>query len=293
MGANQFKERLKQDSFLWFGQCALSLKAPKDPVSTPQGYIYDREFILEYLLKEKKKLAEDKDKFDAQEAKKERSQKAAARAEKDAVLRQFHNTETAISVKDELGAKAHVAIEQKKVGLSRGKAQTSVEIDHVEARSKSFWAPEANTSAAPEELKKPDLIPKCPMSGKKLRLKELIPMKLERVGGVDDGPGMFCCAVSKRPITYQQAYLIKPSGIVIEDETHKQLIKGKEQMRCPLTSVRLGDRDIVKLNQGGSSFSEHSNVEMKGSLAAHGLGVGVESDGRLLKGAVGGTGMWR
>ena len=36
-------------------------------------YIYDREFILEYLLKEKKKLAEDKDKFDAQEAKKERS----------------------------------------------------------------------------------------------------------------------------------------------------------------------------------------------------------------------------
>ena len=106
MGANQFKERLKQDSFLWFGQCALSLKAPKDPVSTPQGYIYDREFILEYLLKEKKKLAEDKDKFDAQEAKKERSQKAAARAEKDAVLRQFHNTETAISVKDELGAKA-------------------------------------------------------------------------------------------------------------------------------------------------------------------------------------------
>ena len=73
MGANQFKERLKQDSFLWFGQCALSLKAPKDPVSTPHGYIYDREFILEYLLKEKKKLAEDKDKFDAQEAKKERS----------------------------------------------------------------------------------------------------------------------------------------------------------------------------------------------------------------------------
>lgn len=64
-------------------------------------------------------------------------------------------------------------------------------------------------------------------------------------------------------------------------------------MRCPLTSVRLGERDVIKLNRGGSSYAENSNVEMKGSLAAHGLGVGVESDGRLLKGTTGGTGRWR
>ena len=47
LGANQYKERLGKEAFLWFGQCALSLKAPKDPVVTPEGFVYEREYILE------------------------------------------------------------------------------------------------------------------------------------------------------------------------------------------------------------------------------------------------------
>ena len=75
----------------------------------------------------------------------------------------------------------------------------------------SFWANTATRTAAPAPLKKVVVETKCPMSGKKLRVKDLIPIKFEvtdqkkfEQGGER---GVFCCAVSKHPITHQQAVL--------------------------------------------------------------------------------------
>lgn len=293
MGANEFKERLGKEAFLWFGQCGLSLKAPKDPVATPEGYIYDREYILEYLVKKKKELAEQKERYDRQEATKEAKEKEKVKTAKEAELQKFHDAEMGITVGDSL------ATAKKKEGPTRevttsmlyGKAQQMASVDKIQAQKQSFWAPEARGAGNAEAtVKKPELIPRCPMSGKKLRLKELIPVKLERLGTVDDGPGMFCCAVSKKAITHQQAVLLKPSGVVLLEDAYEKVVKkGKV---CPVTSKKLHDGDVIKLQMGGTGFASHNEVEVRGSKAAHGLGFGMESDGRLLKGACGGTGMW-
>jgi nitric oxide synthase-interacting protein len=42
--------RLSTDSQLNFGDCALSLTPATDPVATPSGHVYSREAIVEYLL---------------------------------------------------------------------------------------------------------------------------------------------------------------------------------------------------------------------------------------------------
>merc|ERR1719316_2435998 len=63
-------DRLGTDAFLPFGYCALSCKAPKEAVATPEGHIFDKEHILEYILQKKKDLAEEAQAYGSQEAKK-------------------------------------------------------------------------------------------------------------------------------------------------------------------------------------------------------------------------------
>jgi hypothetical protein len=46
----QVKQRITTESQLPFGYCALSLQPSENPVVSPSGRIYSREFILEYLL---------------------------------------------------------------------------------------------------------------------------------------------------------------------------------------------------------------------------------------------------
>ncbi|XP_014650746.1 PREDICTED: nitric oxide synthase-interacting protein isoform X1 [Ceratotherium simum simum] len=49
--------RLSRDAVKDFDCCCLSLQPCHDPVVTPDGYLYDREAILEYILHQKKEVA--------------------------------------------------------------------------------------------------------------------------------------------------------------------------------------------------------------------------------------------
>mmetsp|Transcript_5245 Transcript_5245/g.9333 ORF Transcript_5245/g.9333 Transcript_5245/m.9333 type:complete len:133 (+) Transcript_5245:650-1048(+) len=101
------------------------------------------------------------------------------------------------------------------------------------------------------------------MSGKKLRVKDLIPVKFEvseqkllQEGG---GLGVFCCAVSKHPITHQKAVLLKPSGQVVLESVLKDCVL--KDMTCPITGKKLkGKEDILELQMGGTGFSAHNKT---------------------------------
>ncbi|PIO28511.1 hypothetical protein AB205_0016450 [Aquarana catesbeiana] len=49
--------RLSRDAVKDFDCCCLSLQPCKDPVVTPDGYIFEKEAILEYILHQKKEIA--------------------------------------------------------------------------------------------------------------------------------------------------------------------------------------------------------------------------------------------
>ncbi|CAK0817315.1 unnamed protein product [Prorocentrum cordatum] len=96
--------------------------------------------------------------------------------------------------------------------------------------------------------------------------KDLVPLKLEATdqkmldsGG---GRGVFCCAVSKHPITFQQAVVLKPSGVVVLESVLKDCVL--KDMQCPVTGKKLkGKEDILKLQMGNSGFSAHNDIEAK------------------------------
>lgn len=262
------KEVMGTDCFLPFGFCGLSLKAPKDPVVTPDGNIFDREAILECLLQQKLEIQAQQKKFDEQERKKEQRLKALDQEDELRQLEEFTRAERGLLSQDLRHKRALEQAENKQDGVPEKKLRKGelLKVDKSELRAKSFWTKEFTPTAAPTEIKKVDTTTRCPVTGKKLKVKDLISVKMDvadqKLLDQGGGKGVFCCAVSKNPIVFQQAVLLKPSGVVILESVWKDIVS--KEMKCPVTGKKLkGEEDLLKLTTGGSGFSAHNDVEAK------------------------------
>mmetsp|Transcript_59033 Transcript_59033/g.140991 ORF Transcript_59033/g.140991 Transcript_59033/m.140991 type:complete len:321 (+) Transcript_59033:74-1036(+) len=286
------KDVLGTDAFLPFGHCCLSLRPPKDAVATPDGHIYDKATILESLLQQRLDAQAENAKFEEQERKKAKVQARERLAAERKELEEFQNMDSGLSCPD---ARHKRSVET--AGLKAGEAESPekrlrqgelLQIDKSKQREKSFWAKECTPTAAQTEVKKVEVASKCPMTGKKLRVKDLIPVKFEiadeKMYEAGGGKGVFCCAVSKHPITHQQAYLIKPSGQVVLETVLKDIVM--KEMRCPVTGVKLkGEQDWMKLQMGGTGFAAHNEVEAKSSSLLRSAAMDNRLPGKHLPGA--------
>mmetsp|Transcript_34536 Transcript_34536/g.78890 ORF Transcript_34536/g.78890 Transcript_34536/m.78890 type:complete len:321 (-) Transcript_34536:50-1012(-) len=286
------KDVLGTDAFLPFGHCCLSLKPPKDAVATPEGYIYDRASILESLLQQKLDAQAGNAKFEEQEKKRAREQAIEKQAAHQKELEQFKKMDSGLDCADMRHKRT-----AGNAGLKLGEADSPekrlrqgelLQIDKSKLREKSFWAKECTPTATATEVKKVEVVSKCPMSGKKLRAKDLIPVKFEildqKMFEAGGGRGVFCCAVSKHPITFQQAYLIKPSGQVVLESVLKDCVL--KDLRCPVTGMKIkGKEDLLKLQQGGTGFAAHNEVEAKTNTLLRSAAMDNRLPGKHLPGA--------
>lgn len=60
-------QRLGGESQLPFGYCSLSLTPAEDPVVSPSGRLYSREFILEYILTKTQELKKQRMDYEEQQ----------------------------------------------------------------------------------------------------------------------------------------------------------------------------------------------------------------------------------
>ena len=56
-GYGSQSERLSKDSVKDFDCCGLTLQPCREPVITPEGYLYDKEAILEYIVSQKQEYS--------------------------------------------------------------------------------------------------------------------------------------------------------------------------------------------------------------------------------------------
>lgn len=263
--AGNRKEVLGTDAFLPFGYCCLSLKPPKEPVATPEGYIYDKQYILESLLQQKLEAQTQNQKYEEQERAKARKQQSESQQAELADIKAFEEAERGLLSQDARHSKRAMATDDGRPEKKLREGELLV-IDKAKQREKVFWAAETTPNAAPSELKKADATPRCPMSGKKLRAKELLPVKFEvtdqKMMDEGGGRGVYCCAISKHPITHQQAVLLKPSGQVVLESVLKDCVY--KDMKCPVTGIPIkGKEDVLKLQMGGTGFSAHNEIQAK------------------------------
>lgn len=244
------KVRLGKDSVKEFDCCCLTLQPCKNPVITPEGYLYDKQAVLEYILHQKKEITKQMKKFEKQKHKEEEELKELARAELESKKRTL-----------QISSEAPGAAAKQKV------AEADSISNMATVRSKqlpSFWIPSMTPAAGASKVTKPDEKVKCPMSGKPLRLKDLVTVNFTDINDRDSKTALitkqarYVCAVTNDVLGNSiPCAVLRPSGSVVTMECINKIIS--KDMVDPINGARLRDKDIIHLQRGASGFAAAGN----------------------------------
>lgn len=222
----------------------------RDPVVTPDGVLYEREAILESLLSQKKALARAAAAFEAQGEEEARAAAAASAAAERAKLAAFHSSNAGGSGGG---------------GASAGGATTGMA---------AFWIP-AKTPEATARVDKPASDTLCPATGKKLRLKELTPVRFTPTPCAAEGEGRFMCPLCKEAFTnVSRIVVLRSTGDALGEECYRRFVEPEGTYE----GRKVRPRDVVRLERGGTGFAATSKVEAE-TYTLLGVGSGL-SDNR-------------
>ncbi|GCB63898.1 hypothetical protein scyTo_0011679, partial [Scyliorhinus torazame] len=140
--------RLSKDAIKDFDCCCLSLQPCKDPVITPDGFIYEKEAILEYILHQKTEIAKKIKAYEKQKNIKKTELAELAKAEKESKVKAFLEKESTI-----------VSKPLNPFSSKEGEAQASSSTEPVqhggEKHLPSFWIPSLTPEAKASTVRKP------------------------------------------------------------------------------------------------------------------------------------------
>ena len=260
LGFGTVRARLGKDSHGDFHDCRLTNAPAVDPVVTPDGHLFGREAILEYILERKRELRKELEAWEAQEAGRERERQAAAERARRAALETFDREQ-------------NLAI--------AGGGQAGPEGPSLKT---AYWLP----SQAPEAagfVKKPKMDVLCPNSGKKLRMKDLVAVKFTRLPGGPEGRFAYMDPVTKQTLTNKDSLVVlKPTGDVMRLETYRKVVKpdgayGGKKVRekdvialVKLTGFAGNDKDKAS---AGAHFSVGLDQRHHGGGSKFGLTQGL------------------
>ena len=130
-------------------------------------------------------------------------------------------------------------------------------------KNPSFWIPDVTPQAEKTKMgAKPDKNIYCPMSGKPLKMKDLIDVKFKEIKPKDGESKKsiiarderYMCAVTSDVLNNSTPVaVLKPSGDVITVECVEKIVK--KDMLHPLTGQMLKEGDIIYLQRGGTGYS--------------------------------------
>ncbi|GLI59813.1 hypothetical protein VaNZ11_001780 [Volvox africanus] len=265
LGFGTVKERLGKDSLGNYDDCCLTLMEAKDPVITPDGHLYSKEAILENLLAQKKAIKRNLQAYETaqqQEQQKELEKKAI---EREAALISF-DRRNHLGVSEGVAARLEAAIVKEAEALRNPKessgAKSVMAIKENEDRAKdlkAFWMPSL-TPEAEVKVEKPDTDTRCPSSGNKLRMKDLVPVRWTLVPEGESGKHMD--PITKETFTNSSKLVVlTTTGDVFLKETYDKCIKPEGSY----AGKKVRDKDVIELKTGGTGFAarDGERVETK------------------------------
>ncbi|CAD2098987.1 conserved Plasmodium protein, unknown function [Plasmodium vinckei brucechwatti] len=235
--AGTLKERLGKDSMRKFEQCWICLRTSETPVSTPYGHIFCKICIVNNFLAQKKEYSKKKKEYENYIKDMDRKKKEEAfhirEKEKMKFLDDLENVHENVKKMDE--------------------KKTGVDI------SSNFWiAGNAKVKKdIDKKLKPPSNKLVCPISGKPIKMSELITINPEVIDQNDTINGNWVCSFSKKNIDHNKAVLIKKTGQIILKSVFEKFIYGKKNS----LEIEVGDEDFINLQPGGTAFCTHNNVQ--------------------------------
>jgi len=268
LGFGTVKERLGKDAQGNFYDCNLTYAKAKEPMCTPEGFIYSKESILENLLAQKrsnqKKLkqweTEQQNSAIADAAKREEAEEL----DRAAFYRQNHEGATTAAGASPSGGA------EKSSGQGATSSLATFEERERAAELKSFWLPSKTPEAAPTKVKKPSMECRCPASGKKLRLKDLFPLRFAR--DPEDG-SKYIDPITKDELTNRDKLVaLKPTGDVMRKSTYDKVVKPDGVWSGKRIDAK---KDVVTLQKGGTGFAAHDKNAQASKKYLVGMGSGL------------------
>ncbi|KAL0126231.1 hypothetical protein PUN28_004982 [Cardiocondyla obscurior] len=238
-------QRVGKDSVKDFDCCCLTLQPCRNPVITKDGYLFDKEAILEYVLTKKREYARKLKEYEKQKQKEEEQSQEQTANEELKKLQNFLKSEKTI-----VSSGPSTTDEDSVSNMKNGKDKILP----------SFWIPSKTPGVKEIALQKPDKTIYCPVSGKPLKVKDLIPIKFTVVQDPDDKRSLIVKQARYMcPITHDvlgnniPCAVIKTTGDVVTMECVEKLIK-KDWIN-PLDNSKLTPADIIPLQRGGTGYS--------------------------------------
>ncbi|XP_044038687.1 nitric oxide synthase-interacting protein isoform X2 [Siniperca chuatsi] len=265
--------RLGKDAIKDFDCCCLSLQPCQDPVVTPDGYLYEKQAILEYILHQKTEIAKKMKAYEKQkQAQKSNSQLESKSEERERVER-FKTRENSIVSKpiNPFTSGQNKGSEKGRTDSSPAEASSAGSAATSSQSLPSFWIPSLTPEAKPTLLKKPSKAVLCPMSGRHIKMNELIAVRFTPLDSSLDRVALltrqdrYVCAVTRDTLGNSvPCAVLRPSGAVVTQECVEKLIK--KDMIDPVTGDKLSDKDIIPLQRGGTGFAA-SGVDLRAKEA--------------------------
>uniref|UniRef100_A0A4W6DZ63 Nitric oxide synthase-interacting protein n=1 Tax=Lates calcarifer TaxID=8187 RepID=A0A4W6DZ63_LATCA len=240
---------------------------------SPDGYLYERQAILEYILHQKTEIAKKMKAYEKQkQAQKSNSQLESKSEERERVER-FKTRENSIVSKpiNPFTSGQSKGGEKGRIDSSSAESSMAASASTSSQSLPSFWVPSLTPEAKPTLLKKPSKAVLCPMSGRPIKMNELITVHFTPLDASLDRVALltrqdrYVCAVTRDVLANSvPCAVLRPSGTVVTQECVEKLIK--KDMIDPVTGDKLSDRDIIPLQRGGTGFAA-SGVDLRAKEA--------------------------
>ncbi|KAM8708286.1 hypothetical protein ACLKA7_015283 [Drosophila subpalustris] len=268
-------KRLGKDSVKSFDCCSLTLQPCRIPVVTKDGYLFDKEAILQYIVTKKTEYSRKLKEYERLRRIEENELAAEANNKQQARMEQFVNAEkptttpahrpTATIVRPTPSTSAAAAA----AAASSSVSSISNMVNGHEKKLPSFWLPSECPNAGAAKAKKPDPTIYCPVSQQPLRVKDLIDVKFTLLKDGDNKRSLIAKEARYMcPITHDvlsnavPCAVLRPTGDVVTLECVEKLIR--KDMIHPLTDRKLKDKDIIILQRGGTGYAiTNDNLQAK------------------------------
>lgn len=214
--------------------CNLSLQPARNPVTTKDGYLFDKESILQYIITKKAEYSRKLKEFERQKDTDSKELEQIAEADNKRKIDLFMKTEKNIKVPTASTSSASSSLSN----MAKGK----------EKNLPSFWLPSQTPDANIAKIQKPDKNIYCPISGNILKAKDLIDVKFAPATkddkNFDPNQPRYVCAVTKDVLTNaQQLAVLRTTGDVVTMDCVEKIIK-KDWIH-PLSCTKITEKDII------------------------------------------------
>lgn len=166
-------QRLGKDSVKSFDCCSLTLQPCRNPVVTKDGYLFDKEAILQYIITKKNEYSRKLKEYERLKKLEENETNQELNRKQQECVDQFVKS----------GKPVNGTVEKPSTSRDAKKEESSISnmANGHEKKLPSFWLPSECPNAGLAKAQKPDPTIYCPVSQKVLKAKDLIDVKFTLV----------------------------------------------------------------------------------------------------------------